>query len=90
MPLPLPGPEAAHWERPLQRHKPRLVQPDPTLSAVLGDVADLKQPGRRRGYAGRGLREYCRYRPTVLPANPPIHRNDAQLSPEQPQHRPQE
>jgi len=80
MPLPLPGPEAAHRERPLQRHKPRLIQPHPVFSAVLGYVADLKPPGRRPGHAGRRLREYCRHKSTVLLAKPPIHRNDAQLS----------
>ena len=66
----------------------------PMLSAALGDVADLKPPGPgpvpRPGHADRGLREYCRHKSTVLLANPPIHRNDAQLSPGQPQHRPQE
>jgi len=49
------------------------------LSAVLADVADLKPPGRRRAHADRELREYCRYRSTVLLANQPIYRNDAQL-----------
>jgi len=67
---------------------PRPAAPD--AQRRLGDVADLKPSGRRRGHADRGPREYCRHRLTVLLANPPNHRNDAQLSPEQPQHRPQE